>query len=457
MLQFSLSLLISLLLGFLTVSLFWRSRSFRDNFLVKICLSAAVGLGISSSVYFVGMLLFGNSRKELIIFEAVVLILLAFATLFLRKRKQIPIESPEFKQDGSNPNKFLAWSFLLTFIISVFNFVCTIAKYPFGNWDAWLIWNLHAKFFFTAGNNWKDYFDSGLNWTHPDYPLLIPAIITRCWNYIGHETILVPVIIGFIFTFCTGILLYLALTMLKSKNHAYLAGIVLFSTPFFIKTGTTLCADTPLSFFFLSTIILFALYRKFPNSNHGLLILAGIAAGLGAWCKNEGLLMILAIMLARLIIVLPSEGWKVYLKESLSFTAGMMPFILMIVYFKIFLAPANDLFIGQNLSTILSKVTDASRYGEILSSYMQLGWMFTKGIINPFTVVLFMAFAGLNIQQKDKVTVKSSVTALILVLFAYFALYLVTPHDLYWHLNSSLDRLFIQLWPSFLFTCFMML
>ncbi len=457
MFLFLLSLFISLLLGFFTVSLFWRSRHFSENFPAKICLSAALGLGISSSLYFIGMLLFGNSHKELIVFEAVALILLAFTALILGKIKTLPSETLEFKEDGSSPNKFLSWAFLLTFIISIFNYVCIIAKYPFGNWDAWLIWNLHAKFLYTMGNNWKDYFHSGLNWTHPDYPLLIPGVITRCWNYIGHETFLVPVIIGFIFTFCTGILLYSALAMLKSKNHAYLAGIILFTTPFFIKTGTTLCADTPLSFFFLSTIILFALYGRLSKKSHGLIILAGITAGLGAWCKNEGLLMLLAILLARLIIVVPSEGWKVYRKEFLSFMSGMMPFIVMIAYFKIFLAPANDLFIGQNLHSMILKLTDFSRYGEILSSYTKLGWMFTKSIINPFTVVLFTAFAGLNIEKKDKATVKSFATALILILFAYFALYLVTPHDLYWHLNSSLDRLFIQLWPSFLFICFMML
>jgi len=32
----------------------------------------------------------------------------------------------------------------------------------------------------------------------------------------------------------------------------------------------------------------------------------------------------------------------------------------------------------------------------------------------------------------------------------YFCTYVVTPLDLTWHLNTSLDRLYAQLWPSLL-------
>ena len=48
-----------------------------------------------------------------------------------------------------------------------------------------------------------------------------------------------------------------------------------------------------------------------------------------------------------------------------------------------------------------------------------------------------------------------SIVSLGLVLLGYFAIYLITPRDLYWHLRFSLNRLFLQLWPSAIFLFFL--
>ena len=39
---------------------------------------------------------------------------------------------------------------------------------------------------------------------------------------------------------------------------------------------------------------------------------------------------------------------------------------------------------------------------------------------------------------------------LCLMLATYFWVYLTTPYDLAWHLDTSSDRLLLQLWPCFL-------
>jgi hypothetical protein len=39
-------------------------------------------------------------------------------------------------------------------------------------------------------------------------------------------------------------------------------------------------------------------------------------------------------------------------------------------------------------------------------------------------------------------------------LFAYFATYIITPHDLDWHLAFSLDRILLHLYPTLLFVLF---
>jgi hypothetical protein len=44
-----------------------------------------------------------------------------------------------------------------------------------------------------------------------------------------------------------------------------------------------------------------------------------------------------------------------------------------------------------------------------------------------------------------------------LTLAGYFFIYLITPRDIYWHLRFSLNRLFLQLWPSAIFLFFVAL
>jgi hypothetical protein len=39
----------------------------------------------------------------------------------------------------------------------------------------------------------------------------------------------------------------------------------------------------------------------------------------------------------------------------------------------------------------------------------------------------------------------------VLMLAGYFAVYVITPNDLSWHLATSLDRLFVQIWPLSVF------
>ena len=52
---------------------------------------------------------------------------------------------------------------------------------------------------------------------------------------------------------------------------------------------------------------------------------------------------------------------------------------------------------------------------------------------------------------------RASVAALGLTLAGYFAIYVITPRDLYWHLRFSLNRLFLQLWPTVIFLFFLSL
>jgi len=49
---------------------------------------------------------------------------------------------------------------------------------------------------------------------------------------------------------------------------------------------------------------------------------------------------------------------------------------------------------------------------------------------------------------------RASIWTLGLTVMGYFAIYVITPNELYWHLRFSLNRLFLAAWPSVLFLFF---
>ena len=90
--------------------------------------------------------------------------------------------------------------------------------------------------------------------------------------------------------------------MIRGRSQAMLGGLMLTGTPYFLIHGASQYADVPLGFFFLATLTLFCLQDRFPKHSRGVLVLAWMTAGMAAWTKNEGLLFLLAIVVARFAV-----------------------------------------------------------------------------------------------------------------------------------------------------------
>jgi len=330
-------------------------------------------------------------------------------------------------------------------------FIYLSLRTPHGNWDAWAIWNMRARFLFRGGVLWEDAFSNIIHWSHPDYPLLIPGVIARCWRYIGNETTVVPVLIAMLFTFATVGLLVSSLSILRSKNQGLLAGLVILGTPFFIVHGASQYADIPLGFFFLATLVLFCLQDEMKN-NRFWLFMAGAMAGFAAWTKNEGILFLFSVIIAYFIVTIVAKGFKGYLREASYFVMGLAPVLVIILYFKVRLAPPNDLIAGQGLQPTLERLTDLSRYLTVGRAFISQLVRFSNGFI--VVLIAYSLFLGMKLDRNKKGIVVSSVV-LCLMFLGYFFVYITTPLNLNFHLGNSLNRLFLQLWPSFIFIFFM--
>ncbi|MGA3086831.1 MAG: hypothetical protein ABSE95_18930 [Thermodesulfobacteriota bacterium] len=427
-----------------------RYTEIKIPFLLKISLSVGLGLGFSSCLSFLWLLLFGTFNRGFVVADLI--ICLGTISLYAIQRRIYP--QPTTPLLGSSSSVKVHWLIKLCFYVllgyALLTFILLFLISPHGFWDAWAIWNTRARFLFRGFEYWKDAFSPLI--VVSDYPLLVPLTVARSWYYIKQETQLVPGLIALLFTFSTVGLMVSAQSTFRTKTQGYLAGMILMGTPFLIFHGVSQYADVPLGFFYFSVIILFYLHDQTSNPGYGLLFLAGLMAGFSGWTKNEGLLFTLSIPLARLAV--PGQTLKAYSMTMLFFIIGLSPVLLIILILKTQLAPLNYLF-SQDTQGLLPKVMDLSRYFQILKAFginfINFG-LFPKLSLIPL-LGLYACLLGFSI-RKNWGIIRAPLILLGLVSAGYFMVFLCTTFELTFQLRTTLGRLFLHLWPSALFIYF---
>jgi len=493
-----LAVILCLVCGFALASLGWpRSAGLGSAVLLRASLTGPFGLAVFSIIFFIGRV-FGVSH--LVALDLIAGTMLAAAAA--RRRSQgdpqglkpaliaapggtaeaVPYPAVPFPvvpcsdrigSAGSGTGKRISHPVWLERVVTA-GFVVSVgaavysawlrawARPQGSGWDAFAIWNLHARFLFRGGGHWRDGFSPLISWSHPDYPLLLPAAVAHFWSYLGHDEPAVPAVIGLVFTFCTVGLLCAALWLLRGRSCALLGGLALLSTPAFIDLGTWQYADVPLSFFLLATVVFLCLRDERAGSSPGLLALAGVAAGFAAWTKNEGVLFLCAIVLALAWHMgrersrkMSSQGFEGRRVSTIPLLAALTPVLVVIIYFKRFVAPPGDLF--SDPASMLHKVLEPARYWAVIKWYATEFFRFGHWLAIPGTLLLVGFYFAVAKEQHARrgPGFRAAVVGLALTLAGYFAVYLITPLDIYWHLRFSLDRLFLQVWPAVIFLFFL--
>lgn len=446
-----LSLLAPCLAAYGLLLYFWPCKS---HGLVRIPLAVGLGIGLSSCDLFLWLLLVGAPSSDFIIVETAVLLATAAVLMVMVKRNQQPAEIVLSSGPAvcRRADKTLWFSFLIILSLAVLVLTLLLICKPHGSWDGWAIWNMRARFLFRGGEHWRDAFSPHLGWSHPDYPLLLPASIARSWYFIGKDTVIVPMTIAMLFTLATAALLASAVSVFRGTFRGLLAGITILGTSYFIRHGAYQHADTALSFFILATVVLLFLYARTTAKPRGLLYLSGMMAGMAAWTKNEGMLLVAAVVCSHLIVGLVTKQAKAYFLRMARFGLGLAPILGIVAYFKLTLAPPNDLVASQGLGAAMDKLCDTTRYWIICKYWARKLIGYGNGLV--FILATYAALVGMRPDREDRRQLAVSVLTLCFMLAGYFTVYLLTPHDLDWHLRTSAKRLFLQLLPAVLFLFF---
>lgn len=436
------SLIVVFLTGWMVVSIFYPSRIYDPSTLLKLFLSFGVGAGIHTSVLFIYLVIGGNFSEWSKVIDLIISAIAWGLWYIIKKGKG------ESLFLNSHSHRFLLYLFLIIVVLSSVGFILTSIKNPHGDWDAWMIWNGHARFLFRGKGDLKVMFKLPY-WHHPDYPLLLPIFVARGWVYSGVETQFVPGVLAFLFTFATIGLLTSSLSLVKGVTKGVLAGAILTGTSYYILGGTSQCADIPFSYYLLSALTLLAIGERIGVRK--LYTLTGMMAGFSAWTKNEGLLFVCIILFLYPIFIWCREGRGIALKVFLQLSLGCFPILLVVFLFKE-IAPSTEILFSQDVREMVNKITKTSRYYLILKFFIHYLLEFklwkVPGIL---LLIAYLLISGTN----GKELLKKEIIPLIIVfsiMVGYVAVYLITPFELQWHLKTSMGRLLLHLYPAMIFS-----
>ncbi len=421
------ALLPRLLLGFCVVHFLWKKND-GNSFLIKIFLSAGIGFGLSSLFGFLWIWA-GFPLTTYAMLESFIAIV--FISLLLYYNRPLLTFVRTF--DKSNT----VWVLLLGFCVFLFalNLILLSRQYPHGLSDAWINWNVVARFIYLGGADWQNTFLRQLD--HPDYPLFLAMTNAITWSLIGEPSTRGPVAFHFVNTFFTAGLLFSLINRFRDFKQAALGTIIFISLPFTAGQGMRQYADMLLAGLILAVGGLTLLYLQTKETR--LAILAGLISGLAGWAKNEGLVAIIGISIAWALITMKTdrEAFKNY-------CIGLAFPLAVVVLFKLFLAPSNDLLSAQ--ANLTEKLLDPERYAIVIKQAFTTLWNLGDAPLPVFGIIILAALIlGRSNQQVPGLW---SIPAIIgIQLAVYFGTYLLTPYDLSWHLSTSLDRLYLHVIP----------
>jgi hypothetical protein len=347
---------------------------------------------------------------------------------------------------------------LLAIVLLVTCFAATLlladsyVTLPHGMWDANAIWNARARVMFRAPGHWRDVLLPAH--PHPDYPLTLSMLVYAGWAMLGSEARSVPFSLGVAFLYAGAAVVGVGLAIWKSIGWGLAAASLILCSIGYVSLAGWQYADTPLSVLIVASVVLFTLAYRNEKVSQPVLALAGGAAALCGWIKNEGTPILFGFIFGLTlgcILLRRTEGW---LRQVGSFCAGAVLPVAIMQYYRS-LTPPNDIVHSALAGGTWQKLADLHRWLTIAKSD-GAAWWSAPGTILPLAIFLLFVWivAGIRVEANLRLPLIAGLGALLSVAAGHFAAYLVSPHPLAWHLNSSVDRVALQLMPTLVFLSF---
>jgi hypothetical protein len=312
---------------------------------------------------------------------------------------------------------------------------------PEGNWDAWSIWNLRARFLASAGGLASRAFSPALS-GHPEYPLLTSGFIARCWSYAGADlsqlSPAAPMAMGYLFFLALLSMAAGGLAALRSRTLGVLFALTILGSPLILAEVAVQYADVPLAFYFLAAAMFWLLDQP---------VLAGVFASLAAWTKDEGLFF-LAVFAVCVVAMGRSRADR---PRMVRWAMGAAPVAALALFFKLVLARGSDSLLASSSHGLGSKITAMGRYSQIAAAFATGFWNLHLDWYHPLLPLIALVVV-LRLDGQWRRSAAFPGALLVTMLAGYFGIFVITSADLTWHLSTALNRLIVQVWPLLILT-----
>lgn len=388
------------------------------------------GTGATSSLFF--SLLWSGASPAVSAWTSDALILAAGVALWLLRRRARLITPAE----PARPVP-LAW------LGGVAAVVCAVAFFagvyvvltasPQGDWDAWTVWNVRARFLAHDGL-WRNAVSPELVLSHPEYPLLWPAAVARAWSQSGNMSQAAPQAGSFFLSLALVLIFAAGLAVRGGWQWAALGVSALFMTTSLWRSAPGQHADLPLAAMILASVVSALLSQRAGWSGTAL-ALSGALASMAAFTKNEGLAFFVSLAIPIAAIARLRALW---------WLAGAGPVLMLSLAFRFLLAPDAQMVSGESFRQL-------SRLWAGLQGMATEFWKLGDFPAHPllFVVLLFLVF-----RPNRPCRPLWPLVAAALLLAADVVFLWGSPGNLADQLRTAGDRLLLQAWPVLLLCMF---
>ncbi len=341
---------------------------------------------------------------------------------------------------GAPPSRGAHVVVLVTLVVACFWPAFAVARLldlvPHAPGDAMAIWNFKARTL-ADPEFCGSVFAPGLGIGHADYPLLLPAAVAALFVADGTIDPVWPACVGIAFGAAILLLIAGGLLRVATPFAAVVAVLGLAATTTLPLEIAAQLADVPVAAFVLGAVV--AIARHATDGAPRALVLAGLCLGAAAATKNEGAIHAVVVTFA----VAVGHG----LRPAGRVVLGLAPAVLGLVVFHRF-TPRNDLAERLSFDALVARGLDLERHATVLlGAIRRLEGFDVRG----WAVPAIGAAAVLLTHRAGIVRHRASLLGMLGCLIAIHGVYVATPQDLTWHLETSQSRLLLQLFPASVF------
>ncbi|MEA2011608.1 MAG: hypothetical protein U9O87_00775 [Verrucomicrobiota bacterium] len=409
-----------------------------------ILLSPSIGAGIVGFLLFY-LSIFGISTIYTLSTTTGICIFLMFLH---RKRYLFQFKAilSLFRRFFFNPSLYKIDFLLFLVIFIIFSSVITYSLvFPVYEWDAFAIWMLKAKIIFFENQHIASsqyFFSPSLGYTHPEYPLLFPSLISGIFTCIARidnvlGKVMYPfILLGFI---C---LLYSSARWKLNRTNSLLITCIGISVPAVWQISSVGLADMPLALFYGGSLLY--IIKSLQNHNNRIyLILAFTFSVFCALTKNEGFALAIINIFVFSVFRLLAKKDKKSIKEIIVFVLLFAVIILPWHLFSADIPRFQEAYFSRIKYSIIAE--NIGRLKVIIPEFCKQGWNFYRWGALLLLLICSSLWKPQIIKEK---TLYITWILFFLHLFLYIFVYIITPWDLKRLMIMSLHRILIHTVPS---------